>query len=435
MIRSVLHKDHMISLRHEVDTIRTSSLARNAGWMLIGQGFSIVLQTGYFVLLARILGVREYGIFAGAFAFTTIAMPYSALGSGTLLMRYVGDGSGSFSEYWGNVLISTFCVGGAVVAILCLLAPHLLNPASASIIILVAIGNCIFSQLVVCIGQVFQTFEQLHIAAIITLLTNLLRLLAVTIMAFVLHRATAWQWAVAFLSVSMLAALVGSIIVTVRFGRPRFASTIFHSKAIEGFSYSLGGSSQSVYNDIDKTLLSHYGMNVQNGIYTMAYRVIDMATMPVTAMDSAALPRYFRKSSEGLANVRALSFRLAKRAAFLGLLLSSCTYLAAPLIPRIVGPGFAESVLAVRWLCLLPVFRALHQLTGSAIAGMGLQRFRTMTQLTAAALNLGLTLWLIPLYGWRGAAWASLVTDGALGALNWVVLQNVVHTVVQPRRY
>jgi O-antigen/teichoic acid export membrane protein len=96
------------------------------------------------------------------------------------------------------------------------------------------------------------------------------------------------------------------------------------------------------------------------------------------------------------------------------------------MIPHLVGRGFAESVSALRWLCLLPAMRGIHQLTGCALTGMGLQRFRTIVQLSAAALNLSLNLWLIPQFGWLGAAWASLATDGSLAMANLFLMQRFV---------
>ena len=176
--------------------------------------------------------------------------------------------------------------------------------------------------------------------AIINLLTSSLRLLAVAVLALLLRHATAWQWALTFLIVSMCAALAGSAIVVARYGSPRFAPRLFLSRLSEGFGFSLAGSTQSAYNDIDKTMLSHFGMNVANGIYTMAYRIVDLATIPVTALDAAALPRYFRQSREGAASVVSLSVRLAKRAALFGVIMSVCMFLMAPLIPLIVGQGF-----------------------------------------------------------------------------------------------
>lgn len=421
----------MTFLSTEIRRLRASSLAHNAGWMLIGQGLNVLLQAGYFILLARLLGVKEYGVFVGAFAFVSLATPYSALGSGMLLLQYVSSNAENFAVYWGNVLLATLSAGALIAWLLYLIAPHLLNPASASIILLVALGECICRQLVNCVAQIFQAFEQLRMTAVISLLTSFLRLMAVASLTLFLHHTTAWQWALASLVVTLLAALVASAIVLARYGRPRFVPRLLLARLGEGLNFSLAGSTQSAYNDIDKTMLSHYGMNVANGIYSMAYRLVDLATIPVTALDAAALPRYFRQSRQGAASVVGLSVRLAWRAALLGILMSGCMFVAAPLIPHIIGRGFSQSVSALRWLCLIPAFRGVHQLTGSAITGMGFQRYRTMVQLGATAFNFGLNLWLIPRYGWLGAAWASLATDGTLAVVNWLMLQSLKGRVLE----
>lgn len=413
----------------ELRRVRSSTLAHNAGWMLVGQGLNLVLQAGYFILLARVLGVKEYGIFVGAFAFVSLASPYSALGSGFLFMQYVHSGSDNFAAYWGNILLSTVGMGSLIAAVLYLVAPHLLNPASASVTLLVALAECTCRQLAICIGQMFQAFEKLHMTAVMNLLTSSLRLLAVAALQLFLHHASAQQWAAASLGVSVLAAVTGSVIILVRFGRPHFVPRILVSKFGEGLNFCLGGSTKFVYDDIDKTMLSHYGMNVANGIYTMAYRIIDLATIPVTALDAAALPRYFRHDDLDAKGVKTLSYRLAWRAALVGLVTSGCALFAVPLIPSILGRGFSSTVDAYRWLCLIPAFRGIHQLTGSAATGLGFQHYRTRTQIAAAALNFGLNLWLIPRYSWHGAAWASLATDGSLAIANCIILRNLQHRI------
>jgi O-antigen/teichoic acid export membrane protein len=408
----------MIAFKKELQKVRSSSLARNAGWVFVGQGIGLLLQAVYFVLLARLLGTREYGIYAGAFALASMPSAYSTLGTGTLLVRYVSADKRLFSIYWGNVLLVTSITSFAVVGVLHIIAKHLLDPGSAAIVVLCAVGNCFCSQLATCAGQVFQTFEKLRITATLNLLTNFLRFLAAGTMLFSLHRATAWQWAIASLAVSLIAALTAVITVTVKYGRPKFQPKIFFSGAAEGFGYSFATSTTSVYNDLDKTMLSHYGMHVANGIYTMAYRVVDIATIPVLSIRDAAMPRFFREGARGLKHSAHLASRLLKRAVVLALFSTVVMFFLAPLIPRIVGPGFTESILALRWLCLIPVFRSVHQMAGSALTGAGLQKYRTSSQLTAAVASLCLNVALIPRYGWLGAAWGSLVTDGLLAAMN-----------------
>jgi len=96
-----------------------------------------------------------------------------------------------------------------------------------------------------------------------------------------------------------------------------------------------------------------------------------------------------------------------------GLLAAAAMFLAVPVIPHLLGRSFANSVPALKWLCLLPVFRSLHLGAGDTLTGAGYQRYRTAAQLSAAGLNFGLNLWLIPAYSWHGAAWASLCSPMA----------------------
>ena len=60
-------------------TVRQSSLARNALWISAGQVVSLVVQALSFVLLARLLGSKEYGILAGAVAFVSLFSQYTVV--------------------------------------------------------------------------------------------------------------------------------------------------------------------------------------------------------------------------------------------------------------------------------------------------------------------------------------------------------------------
>jgi O-antigen/teichoic acid export membrane protein len=250
----------------------------------------------------------------------------------------------------------------------------------------------------------------------------MMRTLAVVGMLLALHHASAWQWAVASTAVSAIGTFVAITVVTVRFGFPVFRPKLFLKRGTEGFGYSFATSAASVYNDIDKAMLSHYNMNAANGIYAMAYRIVDIATIPVISIRDAVMPRLFHEGRAGVNGSWKLVSRLTTRSALISLVASGCMFFCAPLIPWAVGTSFRESVLALRWLCLIPAFRSIHQMTGSALTGAGLQGYRTTTQLVVAGFNFALNLYLIPHFEWKGAAWSSLASDALLGALNWGVL-------------
>jgi O-antigen/teichoic acid export membrane protein len=406
--------------------VRSSSLAQNAALMTLGQTTGYLLQGIYFVVVARLLGVTEYGVFAGAFAFVNLAARYSTLGTGTVLVRYVSVDRNSFAFYWGNILLVTSGGGVIMALILHLAGSHFLNPASAAIVLLAALANCFGTQFSTCAAQVFQAREQMGISALLNLSTNLLRTLAAITLLLLFRRVTAWQWAVVSTVVSLLGAAAAVTVILVRFGMPRFSADLLRRRSMEGAEFAFASSTTSAYNDLDKAMLSHYGMNGANGIYTLAYRAVDIASMPIYSLMAAAMPRFFRKGVDGLPEAAAFARRLWRPLVMFSVLAALGLFLIAPLIPRFTGNSFAEATVALRWLCLIPLFRGVHEITGSALTGAGLQRYRTATQVAAVALNLVLNLWLIPLHGWRGAAWSSLATDGALGAMNWATLRLLV---------
>jgi O-antigen/teichoic acid export membrane protein len=238
-------------------------------------------------------------------------------------------------------------------------------------------------------------------------------------MLLIMHHAVAQQWAVAMLVISLCAVCAAFTTVTRHFGWPQFRPKLLLTCGAEGFVFAISGSTTSAYNDFDKVMLGHYGMTVANGIYSMAYRVINIATMPIQSIEAAAFPRFFREGAQGIAAVQPLATKILKRTTLLGFAAAVSIFLFAPIIPFFIGKGFAPSINALRWLCLIPFFRSLHLCAGDAIAGVGQQKLRLLCQLIAAGSNFGLNLYLIPHYSWRGAALASLITDAGLAMLTW----------------
>jgi O-antigen/teichoic acid export membrane protein len=144
--------------------------------------------------------------------------------------------------------------------------------------------------------------------------------------------------------------------------------------------------------------------------------------MPTSSVHSATFPRFFIKGALGIKNTKPYGIKILFWTLPLALFLAGMMFLSAPLITHIVGYTFQQSVPALRWLCLLPVFRCFHLSAGNALTGADRQGLRLCAQLFGALFNLGINFWLIPRDGWLGAAWSSLATDGLLAVINWITL-------------
>ena len=65
----------------------------------------------------------------------------------------------------------------------------------------------------------------------------------------------------------------------------------------EGFYFSVSLSAYTVSQDIDKTMLVRLSSLEAAGIYTVAYRVIEIALVPVRSFLAATYPKFFQRGS------------------------------------------------------------------------------------------------------------------------------------------
>lgn len=390
-------------------------------WISTGQILSVGIQAVSFILLARLLGSKEYGLFAGAVSFVSLFSQYAPAGSGSVFLRYVSIDRRVAPEYLGNVLLSMASFGALLIGAIIIGAHFYLRSIDVGIIIIVAISDCVFRQASIVSAQVFQAFEKMKITAALTTSVNASRLITVCTLLLVLHHGTALEWACASGAVAGLAAIAALVLVGCQIRRVRFSGKLLRSRAGEGFGFAFAASTNSVYNDVDKTLLSHFGMNAANGVYSTAYRVIDFATTPIWSVYTSALPRMFRDGERDVNGTLPTARKLLVSGLLAGAGVAFLCFMCAPLLPLLAGRSFAASASAVRWLALLPVFRAFALSGGAGLTASGHQNSRTIVQCLAATFNFGVNLYLIPHFSWLGAAWASLATDALVGGGNWVL--------------
>jgi O-antigen/teichoic acid export membrane protein len=404
----------------------SEGLRRGSLWMIAGQMSALGFQAVYFVLMGRVLGSREYGAFIGVVALIAVLSQFSSCGMEMILLRNVSRDRTQFAATWGSALRVT-AAGFVGLLIVGMMFGHFLLRADLRLLVpWIAVSDGLFGRLAQLAGRALQGAGELRVMAKLMAAMNLGRaILAAVLFVYVRWwggRADALLWAHVYWIAPLVVGAIACWMVTAHLGWPRFERMGLRDWS-EGFSFSLSNSSISLYNDIDKTFLVSLGQTFAAGIYGAAYRVADVASAPLYSIYTAATPRLFCEGSESVERAHALSNRILKRTLLYGVGAAAALFFGAGLLPRLFGSSFQESVVALRWLCLLPLLRVLHYAWGTTITASASQWNRTATQIGAAVLNLGLCAWMIPRWSWQGAAVASLLTDGSLAALSWVVLR------------
>src|ERR1035441_3211520 len=139
---------------------KRSTLARNSVWMFLGYGVRIIVQAGYFVLIARALGPHEYGAFVGTTALIALAGPFAGVGAGNLLVKNVSRDKSLFAVYWGNALFVLAVSGVLLIGGIVLVAHWILPPAiPLLLIILICLSDLIGARINDIVAQGFRSEE------------------------------------------------------------------------------------------------------------------------------------------------------------------------------------------------------------------------------------------------------------------------------------
>lgn len=398
-------------------------LVANTLWMLLGEGTKLMMQMAYFVIIARMLGADGYGLFIGVVALIAVLTPFSSLGRGELLVMHVSRDRQCFPEYFGNSLVMTALSGTILTGIALGMGVMLFSGTiSPLLIVCIALSDLIGYRLLEISGKAYQAFEQLQRTAQLNVLIGATRLLAAVLLVFVVTDQGVESWALLYLLSTVVAASISLGLVTKELGRPAIKLRKLVTELRAGSAFSISQSSLALYSDVGKTVLLRYSTAEHAGIYAAASRIVDVALTPVYALMDAAFPRFFQEGVHGLGKSVSYASRLLLLSlvycglAWLGL------WLAAPLIPWVLGDEYRSAVEAIQWMAIIPLLKGMHVFAADALTGAGFQGWRTGVQVLVAVVVTGLHILIVPLYAWGGAIAVSIVGDVMLCGLYWAMI-------------
>jgi O-antigen/teichoic acid export membrane protein len=397
-------------------------LAANTAWMCARSVARLILVSAYFVAVARGLGAAGYGEFMTVAALAAMLAPFGGLGSGNLLVRDVSREPAALPERWSTALVTTALSGLLLTAVLVVVASYALAGVPLVLVALVGLADLVFAQFADVCGKAFQAEQRLDLTASLDTFLSVAKLAAAVALWVLITEPTPVIWAACYATANVLAAAVSVGAIYARHRRLPLRLTISGRATREGFYFSLSLWAQAVQRDIDKMLIVRLAGPQAAGIYTAASRIAEMAFTPVHSLLAATYPGFFRHGAAGLRGAMAFARPLVVVGGLYGLVAALGLALAAPMLPLVLGEEYAGAVESLRWLALLPLLKALHYVAGDVLTGAGFQRLRSGLQLLVGAAGVGLAMWAIPLYAWRGAAGAAIAANVLLVVASWAAI-------------
>lgn len=198
-----------------------------------------------------------------------------------------------------------------------------------------------------------------------------------------------------------------------------------------GLPFALTFAITTLYFKIDVPILQHMRSYTEVGWYSFAYKPFEALLFIPLSMMNVVFPVmsiYYRDSPDSL---WLAAQKFYKALALLGWPLTVGTVVLTTGLGVLLHmyPLYAESIPALRILGIGIFFMFVNNAFIAVLNSMNRQWLFTWAAVGSLAVNLILNFSLIPAFGYLGAAWATVLTELALGVIGWLMVRRVLSSV------
>ena len=363
-------------------------------------------------LIARALGPSGYGAItavvsiAGAFGYLL------AFGAPLSMINAVARGERPLPEAWRDT------VAAAIASVPFLLLSYVglawfVLPRSVPLVVAGCFALAEIAVLPMCQACVYASLaaERRGDAARLTLLPALVRLL----FAAALWPIVSWFdsarsltiWSFMYLASALLA-----LALALRHVRPVTHGDLLRPHAglkptlRDGLPFAISALLQKISADADKALVASLVSLAATGTYGLAYRMIEMAQMPLHALAMTTTTHFARHRQRGHRAAAGELLHILPLPMLYALVAVPALVGVARLVPWLFGPSFAIASGNIERMALLPLAMAPRLQIQAALNAAGMQRQVAASHFTGAALGITMNLCLLRDWG-VGAAIAA----------------------------
>lgn len=382
---------------------RPGSYLRSSGGLFFWLAARAGMQVALVFSLTRLLTAEQYGSFVATLAVATLFTPLAGLGLYNVLVR---DGSrdnaalprllrASLDLWWRAALL----FGLIAVAIAKAILPPAISLVALAILVPGEIASTSLTELIARVEQ-----ARHHPKRYGAINAGLAAIRLATLGLCMIGHATLDTWAMAYAlsSLSYAGALLIWAARTVTVSR---SATPDWQMLKEGKPFLLALLSLRVQSEANKPILAHSGLAAA-GNFNIAQRALDIAALPLNALQEVLAPRLFASSQPLRHAALPLAFIMA-----VSLIEALVLWYGAPLLPQLFGHGYANVSWLIRALILIPTAQAMRNVLGVALVALNCAGALTRSYIVSMTASIALNLLLIPRHGLHGAVIAAYVTE------------------------
>ncbi|MCF0226933.1 MAG: flippase [Methanobrevibacter sp.] len=405
---------------------KIKSIFMNMSWLMASQIITSVLAFIWTILIARYLGVSDYGVFGFAISFTGIFVVICDCGTTLHIVRAVATDYDVAKDYLGNVLPLKFIMSFVYFAfILALLVVLNFSGLAIFITLLYAIETAIknFNDL---FYGVFQAHEKGKYQAMSSILSSVLSF--ILILSAIYFDTGLFGITIAYLVSYFMSFLYSAYILVTRIVVPKiqFDFKFWKQLLIWGAPFALTSIFYTVYYYMDIVMLTKMVGDFATGIYNASYKLISVLAL-FYGIYTAVIYPVMSKQYNSEASLLGASFEKSiKYLSFITIPICVCCLIySGDIIDFIYGSQYDQAGSVLKILIWTVCFLFINGAASTALNASHKEVSITKIYFVAAVFNITLNFFLIPQYSYIGAAVSTVLSEILVFALALYSLKGV----------
>ena len=384
----------------------------NMSWLFVSQIIASVCGFIWTIVIARYLGVNDYGILGFAISLTGILAITMDLGVNSHVVREIATNYDLTPKYLGNAipLKSLFVIGTFILTLIILILMKA-NQLTITITLLFTI-EMVFKTFIGLLNGSFQAYEEGKYQGIGNILLNIILLIFILISIFT--DLGIFGITLSYVVANFIPLVYEYVIFTKKFAKPKFEFDIDFCRTITmlALPFALSGIFYSIYYSVDTVMLSNMIGDYATGIYNASYKLISVLTVfysVYTAVIYPVMSKFFKNDEKLLVVVFEKSVKYLSLV-IIPIAIATVLY-STDIVQLIFGIEFNESSSALSILIWTVCLLFINGACGTLLNASHKEMTVTKVYFIAAVFNIVLNLFMIPHYSYVGAAISTVLSD------------------------
>ena len=407
---------------------QVKTIFKNMSWLLVSQIIASVFGFIWTILIARYLGVHDYGILGFAISLTTILGIIDDLGISTHIVRHIATNYDSAPKYLGNAipLKLLFSFIKLIITVIILFIQGA-NELTVTITMLFTF-EMIFKSYISLMNGSFQAFENGKYQGIGNTILNTTTLLFILISIYT--DLGIFGVTISYVVANIIAFAYEYYVLSKYVTKPQFELDLAFCKKITLMSvpFAVTAILYSVYYSIDIVMLTNMVGNYATGIYNATYKLISVLTLFYSVYTAVIFP-VMSKLFKNDRSMLLVSFEKSIKYLMMVIipLAVATVFYSTDVIHLIYGHEYdaASSVLSILiWtVCLLFISGACNTLLNASHKEVAVTKIYAI----AAVFNIVLNFFMIPYLSYDGAAITTVLSDILIVCIQAYVIYRLGH--------